>query len=91
MKMTVAAVKILMSLLLILHSSRAQNSSDDSIYTSLIMLLSVSPQSLISLLLLGLTVILSSVVYIWVLRYICVGCCQPIPVGTESEALAGIV
>ncbi|GLD64666.1 rab32_Rab38 domain-containing protein [Lates japonicus] len=69
----------------------AQNSSDDSIYTSLIMLLSVSPQSLISLLLLGLTVILSSVVYIWVLRYICVGCCQPIPVGTESEALAGIV
>uniref|UniRef100_A0A8P4K953 Ras-related protein Rab n=1 Tax=Dicentrarchus labrax TaxID=13489 RepID=A0A8P4K953_DICLA len=90
MKMA-TAVKILINLLLILHSSRAQKSSDDSIHTSLVMLFSMSPQSLISLLLLALTVVLSGSIYLWVLRYVCVGSCQPIAVGSESQVLAGMV
>ncbi|KAM7366489.1 hypothetical protein PAMP_015927 [Pampus punctatissimus] len=89
--MMAAAVRIFFSLLLILHFSNAQKPSDDSFHTSLIMLFSVSPQSLISLLLLGLTVVLSGSVYLWVLRYICIGCCQPVAVDPESEALGGMV
>lgn len=73
------------SLLLLLL---AQKSSDD---TSLIMLFSLNPQFLISLLLLGLTVVLSGCIYLWVLRYVCIGCCQPFAVSSELEALDGIV
>ncbi|XP_067381187.1 ras-related protein Rab-38 isoform X2 [Channa argus] len=65
--------------------------SDDSIPTSLIMLFSMNPQSLFSLLLLMLSVVLSGSIYLWVLRYVCIGCCQPFTVGTESEALVGMV
>ncbi|KAK2900009.1 hypothetical protein Q8A73_013138 [Channa argus] len=67
MRMT-AAVTMLVSLLLILHFSRAQKHSDDSIPTSLIMLFSMNPQSLFSLLLLMLSVVLSGSIYLWVLR-----------------------
>lgn len=55
------------------------------------MLFSMSPQSLISLLLLGLTAVLSGNIDLRVLRYVCIGCRQPIAVGSESEALAWIV
>nr|XP_020475185.1 ras-related protein Rab-38-like [Monopterus albus] len=68
-----------------------QKHSDDSIHTSLIMPFSISPQFLISLLLLGLSVVLSGSLYPWVLRYVCIGCCQPFAVLAESEALAGMV
>ncbi|KAK2862878.1 hypothetical protein Q5P01_002411 [Channa striata] len=67
MKMS-AAVRVLVSLVLILHFSRAQKHGDDAIPTSLIMLFSMNPQSLISLLLLGLSVVLSGSIYLWVLR-----------------------
>ncbi|KAG7221431.1 hypothetical protein INR49_017200 [Caranx melampygus] len=85
-----AAVKILISLLLMLHFSGAQKPRDDSIHT-FTMVFSMSPQSIISLLLLGLTVVLSGSIYIWVLRYVCIGCCQPIAVSAESETLAVMV
>ncbi|TMS02102.1 hypothetical protein E3U43_007642 [Larimichthys crocea] len=88
---TSAVVKILVSLALILHFGRAQKPSDDSIPTSLVMLFSTSPQSLISLLLLVLTVVLSGGIYLCVLRYVCIGCCEPIVVGCEPESLAGMV
>lgn len=65
----------------------AQMSSDDSIDTSLVM----SPRSLISLMLLAVTAVLSGGIYLWVLRYVCIGCCQPIAAGSKSEALAGMV
>lgn len=65
----------------------AQKSGNDSMSTSL----GISPQSLISLVLLGLTVVLSGSIYMWVLRYVCIGCCQPVAVDCESEALAGMV
>ncbi|CAJ1085872.1 hypothetical protein INR49_017200 [Xyrichtys novacula] len=74
-----AAVRILVSLFLMLHLSRAQGSSDNS-FNTFIMLFSLSPQSFASLLLLGLTVVLSGSIYLWVLRYICLGCCQPVAV-----------
>lgn len=64
----------------------AQKPSDD-----VLAMFSMSPQSLVSLLLLGLTLILSACIYLWVLRYVCIGCCQPVAVGCESEALAGMV
>ncbi|KAK5848229.1 hypothetical protein PBY51_005861 [Eleginops maclovinus] len=85
MKMSFAA-KVLLSLLLIVHLSKAQKPSNN---TS--MLFSAGPQSLVSLLLLSLTVVLSSCIYFWVLRYVCIGCCQPVAVGCESEALADMV
>ncbi|KAA8582678.1 hypothetical protein FQN60_006349, partial [Etheostoma spectabile] len=86
MKMA-TAVRVLINLLLVLHFSRAQKSSD---ITSLVMLFSLNPQFFVSLLLLGLTVVLSGCIYLWVLRYICIGCCQPFAVGSESEVLNGI-
>ncbi|CAK6981503.1 hypothetical protein INR49_017200 [Scomber scombrus] len=86
-----ATIRIFISLLLISHFSKAQKPGDDSFYSSLIMVFSVSPLSLISLLLLGLTVILSGSVYFWVLRYVCIGCCQPVVIGPESQTLAGMV
>ncbi|KAM3590990.1 uncharacterized protein V6R79_020270 [Siganus canaliculatus] len=86
-----AAIKTLLSLLLLLHMSRAHTSSDGSMHTTLEMLFSMSPQSLASLLLMVLTLILSGSIYLWVLRYVCIGCCQPIAVGTESDVLAGMV
>ena len=64
----------------------AQKPSDD-----VSVMFTMSLQSLVSLLLLGLTVILSTCIYLWVLRYVCIGCCQPVAVGCESEALAGMV
>ncbi|XP_026185833.1 ras-related protein Rab-38 isoform X1 [Mastacembelus armatus] len=66
-----------------------QKHSDDPIDTSLIMWFSL--QSLTSLLLLGLSIFLSASIYLWILRYICIGCSQPLPAGTEPEALAGMV
>ncbi|KAF6728230.1 hypothetical protein FQA47_004320 [Oryzias melastigma] len=80
-----AAVRVFISLLLIVHYARAQKSSENSTHVLL------SPQTLISFLLLGLTVTLSGSVYIWILRYVCIGCCQPVAVGPESEALAVMV
>lgn len=50
-----------------------------------------APRSLISLVLLGLTVLLSANFYLWVLRYVCAGSCQPVAVDCESQTLAGIV
>lgn len=72
-------------------SFSAQKSSDYSINTSFGIPFSMSPQSLISLVLLGLTVVLSGGIYMWVLRYVCIGCFQPVAVDCESEALAGMV
>lgn len=72
-------------------SLSAQKPVNDSNNTSLIMLLSMSPRSLISLVLLGLTVLLSGSFYLWVLRYVCAGSCKPVAVDCESETLAGIV
>lgn len=66
----------------------AQSPTEDPSPPSHMML---SPQSLISLLLLGLTVTLSGSVYLWILRYVCLGCCQPVAVGPETEALAVMV
>ncbi|XP_040924965.1 ras-related protein Rab-32 isoform X5 [Betta splendens] len=63
--------------------------ADGSTHSPVIMLLNL--QSLVSLLLLGLSVVLSASIYLWVLRYVCIGCCQPIAVGAESEALVGLV
>ncbi|CAB1416189.1 unnamed protein product [Pleuronectes platessa] len=87
----VAAVKVFISLLLVLHSSRGQKPSEDSVLSSLVTLISVSPQSIVSFLLLALTVLLSGTVYLWILRYVCHGCCDPVAVGVESEALAVVV
>lgn len=72
-------------------SISAQKSSSESSNTSLIMLLRMSPRSLISLVLLCLTVLLSGGFYLWVLRYVCTGSCLPAAVDCESETLAGIV
>ncbi|MED6282717.1 hypothetical protein CHARACLAT_001307 [Characodon lateralis] len=83
-----AAGRIIISLLLMLHSTRAQNLFEDSSTSSNILL---SSQSLVSLLLLALTVTLSGTVYLWILRYVCIGCVQPVAVGPESEALAVMV
>ncbi len=69
----------------------AEKSSDDSFHHSLFKLFSTSPQSFISLLLLGVTVVLSGSIYLWVLRYVCIGCCQPISISPESEILPGMV
>lgn len=52
---------------------------------------SSSPSMLLSLLLLGLGVTLSGGVYLWVLRYVCVGCCQPIVATEDAEFLGRIV
>ncbi|MEQ2286258.1 hypothetical protein AMECASPLE_000574 [Ameca splendens] len=68
-----------------LHSTRAQNLFEDSSTSSNILLSSQS------LLLLALTVTLSGTVYLWILRYVCIGCVQPVAVGPESEALAVMV
>ena len=44
--------------------------------------------SVVSLLLLIFTVAMSSCLYVWVFRFVCIGCVQPIAVGCESDALA---
>ncbi|KAK5893286.1 hypothetical protein CgunFtcFv8_006173 [Champsocephalus gunnari] len=85
MKMS-AAVKMVLSLLLTLHLSRAQKPSD-----SPSMLSTAGHQSPVSLLLLILTVVMSSCIYVWVLRFVCIVCCQPVAVGCESDALADMV
>lgn len=72
-------------------SFSAQKHLSGSSNTSLIALLSMSPRYLFSLVLLGLIVLLSGGFYLWVLRYVCTGGCQPVAVYCESEALAGIV
>lgn len=64
----------------------AYTSSQDFTSASPSMLFGSSPESLLGLLLLGLTVILSGGVYLWVLRYVCVGCCS-IAVAREPELL----
>lgn len=69
----------------------AQQHSNDSTHTSFIMVFSRNPQSLISLLLLGLSVVLSGSIYLWVLRFVCIGCCQPVTVSAETEALVAMV
>lgn len=76
---------------LLLSSFSAQKSSSESSNTFLVMLFGMSPRSLISLTLLALTVLLSAAFYLWVLRYVCTGCCRPVAVDCESETLAGIV
>ncbi|KAI4808299.1 hypothetical protein KUCAC02_000363 [Chaenocephalus aceratus] len=55
------------------------------------MLSTAGHQSPVSLLLLILTVVMSSCIYVWVLRFVCIGCCQPVAVGCESDALADMV
>ncbi|XP_077598495.1 uncharacterized protein LOC144213775 isoform X2 [Stigmatopora nigra] len=75
-----------LSLLLLLHSSKAHKASEESFQASLVMFLGGGPQSVLSLLLLAVTVTLSVVIYLWVLRYICIGCCQPVAVGIDPEA-----
>lgn len=50
--------------------------------TSPSMLSGTSPESLLGFLLLGLTVVLSGCVYLWVLRYIC---CRSIAVAKDPE------
>lgn len=52
---------------------------------------SLSGEYFMSLVMLGLTVILSGIIYLWVLRYICIGCCQPVSVGAEPEELDGMM
>ncbi|TWW63533.1 hypothetical protein D4764_03G0005410 [Takifugu flavidus] len=74
---------LLLSLLLMLHLSQAHAASQDFVYSSASMLL--------SFLLLGLTVTLSGGVYLWVLRYVCIGCCQPIVATKDVEFLERIV
>lgn len=61
----------------------AHTASKDLVYSS--------PSMLLSFLLLGLTVTLSGGVYLWVLRYVCVGCCQPIVATKDAEFLERMV
>lgn len=50
-----------------------------------------SPEWLLGLLLLGLTVALSGGIYLWALRYVCIGCIQPIAVPKDPELWERIV
>lgn len=61
----------------------AHAASQDFVYTS--------PRMLLSFLLLGLTATLSAGIYLWVLRYVCVGCCRPIVSTEDAEFWERIV
>lgn len=68
----------------------AHAASQDFVYTSPSMLSCSAPESLLIFLLLGLTFILSGGAYLWLLRYVCTGCFQPIVATDDGDFLERI-